>query len=235
MNVLKLSIAALLLCIFIPTASAQVGEQRHNFAIGANVGVNLNSASFSPTVRQKNLMGMTGGITARYISEVYFGLVCGAQLELNFSQHGWDEFYQDFPDLKYTRTTNYVEVPFLAHIGIPFGRKQEGKKRPVSLVIHAGPQMGFFIGDSQKQEGDWDSISGAVVEQHTKKIENKFDYGIAAGLGIELHTGIGNFQLEGRYYYALSDFYKTTKKDYFSRAANGAISVKLTYLFDILK
>jgi hypothetical protein len=235
MNVLKLSLATLLLCILIPTASAQVGEQRHDFSIGANVGVNLNSASFSPTVRQKNLMGMTGGITARYISEVYFGLVCGAQLELNFSQHGWDEFYQDFPDLKYTRTTNYLEIPFLAHIAIPFGRKKEGRKRPVSLVIHAGPQVGFFIGDSWKQSGDWDSISGAVVEQHTKKLDNKFDYGIASGLGVELHTGIGNFQLEGRYYYALSDFYKTTKKDYFSRAANGAISVKLTYLFDLLK
>ena len=31
------------------------------------------------------------------------------------------------------------------------------------------------------------------------------------------------------------DFYSTTKKDYFSRAAHGTITVKLTYLFDLKK
>ena len=45
----------------------------------------------------------------------------------------------------------------------------------------------------------------------------------------------GSFIVEGRYYFALSDFYKTTKKDYFARAAHGTISIKLTYLFDLKK
>jgi len=68
------------------------------------------------------------------------------------------------------------------------------------------------------------------------KIQNKFDYGIAGGGGIEFRTKkAGSFLLEGRYYFALSDFYSTTKKDYFSRAAHGTITVKLTYLFDLKK
>lgn len=50
-------------------ASAQIGEQRHNFSVGINGGINLNSVSFSPRVRQNNLMGINGGLTARYISE----------------------------------------------------------------------------------------------------------------------------------------------------------------------
>ena len=37
------------------------------------------------------------------------------------------------------------------------------------------------------------------------------------------------------FYFALSDFYSTTKKDYFARAAHGTITVKLTYLFDLKK
>lgn len=78
-------------------ASAQIGEQRHNFSVGINGGINLNSVSFSPRVRQNNLMGINGGVTARYISEKYFSMICGAQIELNFSQHGWDEFYEDYP------------------------------------------------------------------------------------------------------------------------------------------
>ena len=79
-------------------ASAQIGEQRHNLSVGINDGINLNSVSFSPRVRQSNLMGINGGLTARYISEKYFSMICGAQIELNFSQHGWDEFYQDYPE-----------------------------------------------------------------------------------------------------------------------------------------
>lgn len=209
-------------------AHAQIGEQRHNLAIGFNGGVNLNSVSFSPTVRQQNLMGINGGLTLRYISERYFKMICGAQIELNFSQHGWDEFYQDYPELQYTRKMNYVEIPLLAHMAF-------GKERGAQFFLHAGPQIGFFLSDSYTISGDWENFSGITVEQHTKAVENRFDYGITGGAGLEIRTKIGNFLVEGRYYYALSDFYKSTKKDYFSRSAHGVIAAKFTYLFDLKK
>ncbi len=41
--------------------------------------------------------------------------------------------------------------------------------------------------------------------------------------------------LEGRYYYGLGDIFKNTKKDYFGRSGNSSITVKLSYLFDIIK
>ncbi len=50
-----------------------------------------------------------------------------------------------------------------------------------------------------------------------------------------VRTKAGNFLIEGRYYYALSDFYKSTKKDYFSRSAHGVIVAKISYLFDLKK
>ena len=81
---------ALLAGIVLP-ANAQIGEQRHNFAIGINGGANYSTVSFQPTIKQNGLLGITGGVTARYISEKYFAMICGAQLELNFSQRGWDE------------------------------------------------------------------------------------------------------------------------------------------------
>lgn len=112
--------AVLLLTVWALPGSAQIGEQRHNLAVGFNGGININSVSFSPTVRQKNLMGINGGLTMRYISEKYFSMICGAQVELNFSQHGWSEFDEDHPELEYTRTMNYVEIPLLAHLA--FGK-----------------------------------------------------------------------------------------------------------------
>lgn len=225
-------LSSLLLLLSSIMVSAQVGEQRHNLAVGVNGGINLSSASFNPTIKQGQLNGINGGFTARYISERFFKMICGAQVEVNFAQRGWDESYEDYPELRYTRTMNYVEVPFLAHLAF-------GRERGMQFFIHAGPQIGFLLSDSEKIDGDWDRMLGLganlVTEQHGKAIDNKFDYGIAAGAGVELRTKAGNFLLEGRYYYGLSDFYNSTKKDYFSRSAHNIISVKLTYLFDLKK
>ena len=224
------ALAFFFLCL--SRAGAQVGEQRYNLALGVNGGINLNRVSFSPTIEQKNLLGINGGFTARYICEKYFSMICGAQVEVNFSQRGWDEFYEYYPDVHYTRTMNYVEIPFLAHLAF-------GKDRGMQFFINIGPQIGFLISDSEKQSGDMDGILEnnpyADTEQHGKPIDNEFDYGIAGGLGVELRTKAGNFLVEGRYYFGLSDFFSSTKKDYFARSAHGTITAKITYLFDITK
>ena len=47
--------------------------------------------------------------------------------------------------------------------------------------------------------------------------------------------GIGNFLIEARYYFGLSDFYHSTKKDPFSRSAHSYIGGRVTYLFDLKK
>lgn len=226
---IRTSIATLLLlAAWALPALAQVGEQRHNLAVGINGGININNVSFSPTVRQNSLMGINGGVTARYISEKYFSMICGAQIEINFSQHGWSEFNEDYPELEYIRKMNYVEIPFLAHLAF-------GKDRGVQFFIHAGPQVGFFIGDTKQKNDAWNNFNPSTLEQHDKQVENKFDYGITAGAGLEIRTKAGNFLVEGRYYYALSDFFNSTKKDYFSRSAHGAIVAKISYLFDLKK
>ena len=109
------------------------------------------------------------------------------------------------------------------------------RDRGLQFFVHAGPQIGFFLGDSYTISGDWDNYPGLTVEQHDKAVDNRFDYGITGGAGVELRTKAGNFLVEGRYYYALSDFYNSTKKDYFSRSAHGVITAKITYLFDLRK
>lgn len=229
MKIKTLFIIILSVISWATSAYAQVGEQRYNFSVGVNGGININSVSFSPSVQQGSLMTPTFGATLRYISEKYFGMICGAQLEINYSQQGWSESYVDYPDLAYTRKMNYVNIPFLAHLA--FGKEGRG----LQFFINAGPQIGFLISDSYTISGEWDSYTNLIVEQHEAPIDNKFDYGITGGAGVELRTKIGHFQVEGRYYYALSDFYSTTKKDYFSRAAHGVISVKIAYLFDLMK
>ncbi|MDR0745331.1 MAG: PorT family protein [Mediterranea sp.] len=224
----RLSAGILLILSGLP-AVAQVGEMRNNFAVGFNGGININNVSFTPTIKQGSLMGITGGVTARYISEKYFAMICGIQMELNYSQHGWKEKYEDSTDF-YSRTMDYVEIPLLAHLAF-------GKDRGVQFFLNLGPQIGFLLNESEKYEytgGEWNPPIN-VKEQYGKMAENKFDYGITVAAGLELRTKAGNFLIEGRYYFALSDFFGNAKKDYFSRSAHTAIQAKMTYLFDLSK
>lgn len=228
----KITIIAALIAFSIP-AAAQVGELRNNFAIGVNAGVNFNKMSFTPTIQQKSMMGYAGGITARYITEKYFAMICGAQLELNFTQRGWKEDLEDSTD-EYSRTLNYIEIPFLAHLAF-------GRERGMQFFLNLGPQVAFLISESESFSNPWSNPTSPTqerpIEQYGKMADKKFDYGIVGGAGVELRTKAGNFLIEGRYYFGLSDIYSYSRKDndYFSRSAHSTILARVTYLFDLTK
>lgn len=227
---LKTIISILLLLVSIQ-AIGQVGELRNNLAVGFNAGFNSSNVTFESSrgakIKQNGLSGFSGGLTARYISEKYFAMICGLQVELNYSQRGWEEKIENNDDT-YSRTMNYLEIPFLAHLAF-------GKERGARFFLNLGPQVGFLLSENEKYSDPWDPI-GRTHEQYGKMAENKFDYGIAAGGGMELRTkNKGNFLLEVRYYFGLSDFYNNTKKDYFSRSAHSVLMGKVTYLFDLKK
>ena len=201
------------------SVSAQIGELHHNWAVGVNAGGIYNSVSFVPKVKQNPYWGYTGGVTARYISEKYFSLLCGVQAELNYVNRGWDENPEDIA-YTYTRSMNYLEIPFMAHLAYGSNRFQG--------FLNVGPQFSFLLSEKEEYDGDIQSINRVG-----KFADNKIDYGIAGGIGMELKTSIGNFLLEGRYYFGLSDFYKNGKADPYSRSAHTTISVRLSYLIDI--
>ena len=226
-------ILSVLAVLFAMPMMAQLGEERHNWAVGVNAGMNMSTVSFEPSIKQKSHSGMAFGVTARYMSEKYFKMMCGIQAEINYSQRGWKENIEDGSGNTYSRTMNYVEIPLLAHLA--FGK--DALDKGVKFFVNAGPQIGFFLSEKEKMSADWDISNrpNGIVQQYGKTVENKFDYGILGGLGLELSTKAGHFLLEGRYYYGLSDFWKSTKKDEFGRSGHSYMGVRLTYLFDITK
>lgn len=225
-----------LACLLFSTISfAQVGELRSNLAVGVNGGVNLSRVDFSPTIKQELQPGLTGGVTLRYTTEKYFSLICAAQLEVNIAQRGWNELIEDGSNNSYHRTTNYIEIPFFAHLG--WGKEERG----VQCFVNAGPQFGLFLNDTElygfSEEYPWrpEMRPNNMNIQYGKEVENRLEYGIAGGLGLELKTGIGNFIIEGRYFFGLSDMFGNSKADPFGRSANTTITGKISYLIDITK
>lgn len=229
----------LLLLLLSLKGIAQVGEPRSNIALGVNGGVMMNTIGFDPTIKQVQHVAPTFGVTARFTSEKYFKVLCALQLEVNYAQLGWredvlDSQSQPLPDT-YRRDLHYIQVPVLARLG--FGRERRGAMG----YIVAGPQFGYCFKESSERsdftlndEGNPDRPNG-MFAQYAMSLDNRLDYGITAGLGLELNTRIGHFMVEGRYYYGLGDIYKNSKKDVFGRSNNNTIIAKVTYLFDVKK
>lgn len=231
-NIHHTKCAALLLCLLPLCALAQVGEPRSQFAVGVSGGYNLNSVRFTPTVKQSNKGGLTGGLTVRYTCEKYFKTICAIQGELNFSQLGWKEITKDNSTYTYQRTVNYLQIPLLTRLG--WGQE----KRGFQGYFLVGPQLGYCVGESEDRPSDWAAFiqsrpNSKLTPIYDKKLDNKLDYGITGGLGLELSTAIGHFLLEGRYYYGLGDMFKNSKKDIFARSDNATITIKASYLIDI--
>ena len=159
-------------------------------------------------------------------------MICGLQAELNFSQRGWTEKIEDESGDTYMRKMNYVEIPLLAHLA--FGKDKGNGAR---FILNLGPQIGFLLSEKETYSTSWhpEMRPDGWGNEYGKKAEVKFDYGIVGGAGAEIRTGIGNFLIEARYYFGLSDFYHSTKKDPFSRSAHSYIGGRVTYLFDLKK
>ena len=216
------------------TLRAQVGDPRRDLAIGFNAGATMNMVTFTPTIKQNLKPAFSGGLTLRYTCEKYFKSLCAFQVELNYANLGWEELIETSSDT-YSRDMHYIQMPVLARMG--WGYEEKG----AMFYVVAGPQLGYCIADREHRGGAFSEETlnkrpNKVTQQYGKAIDRPFDYGITAGLGLEVNTRkVGHFMLEGRYYYGLSDIFGNGKKDVFGRSANGTIVVKASYLFDIIR
>lgn len=212
-------------------ATLSVVAQRHyrpNFAIGGKAGATLSMMSFSPKVSQGMLSGAMAGVVVRYTEEKLFGLIA----ELNIEQRGWSEKYENGEPFRYSRTLTYIQIPLLTHIR--FGSDS------FKGFVNLGPEIGYMLGNHISANFNWrdvSSVEGYPQRYRTNRqlemdIENRFDYGISGGAGIELilkrrHS----LMLEGRFYYGLGNIFHAAKKDYFSASRGMSVEITAAYLF----
>jgi hypothetical protein len=201
---------SVLFILFFLSGFSQTASEPPQWFLGAKGGLNLLTVNFSPTVSQSYSMRNSYGIIARYMSEKHVGL----QLELIYDEKGWEE-----NTIVYQRQLDYISFPFLTHISL-------GKKN-TKFFINIGPQVSYLWQEK--------TLTSAAVDddKQYKAIENKFDYGIAGGIGTEFRTKIGVYQLEARYYYGLGNLYGNMAVDYFNQSSNQTISAHFAILFGL--
>ena len=208
-------------------ASAQT-HYASNVAIGVKGGCDLSRVFFNPSVEQKFALGATAGLMVRYIEENHFGIIG----ELNFAQRGWAENFEEAP-YNYTRTLDYIDLGIYAHIF--FGRRGR-------FFFNAGPQVGYFLGEHTKANfnpldmahlPDF-PIRNRTNEQMLLSVSQKFDYGIAAGLGAEFNLNRRNsIGVEARFYFGLGNIMPSKRADTFNASNQMSLSASLNYWFRV--
>lgn len=187
-------ISILLFCLSF--ADAQNNKFQNETYIGITGGPNASMVYFRPQVVLDFLFAYQGGLTVRYINEKSLGL----QAEINYSQRGWSE-----KDKSFVKRLDYIEIPFLTHVY--FGDKAR-------FFFNIGPKIGYLLNETVIQ-----NINPASTnEQHLQAIQNKFDYGLALGLGCMFKIKKQLIQLEGRGNFSASDIFSNDRRDYFDNS-----------------
>ena len=207
--------------IFVLAVQLQIFAQK-DFKPETNVGIKLGSnfsfVMFDPSVSQNLLTGFVGGLTFKHVAQKSLGIL----VELNYSQLGWDESLES--NYNYTRRLNYMTLPFLSHF--IFGKKK------FKFFINFGPSIAYLLSEQKTTNIDQQIIDSTY---YGSGINSRFDAGMCGGLGISQKTGIGIFQLEGRYYFGFVDFFKENDKIPFSSSKNQNIEISLSYFLEFDK
>lgn len=207
-------------------ASAQT-HYEGALAVGAKGGVSLSRVNFNPTVPQAMLPGVTAGVMMRYIEERHFGLIA----ELNVTQRGWKENLEE-SDYRYSHSFTYLELPIMTHV--TFGSQR------VKGFFNLGPELNLMLGDGIKSNFAYQEAAGMDyfindtrhIEQMTMDINNRFDYGICGGAGMEINLNAKHsLLLEGRFYYGLTDVFPSHKTDIFASSNSMTVTVTLGYFY----
>ncbi len=171
--------------------------------------------------RTSSRIRYTSGLAVQYLTEKNFGL----QVEFNYTQRGWEERPADvtvgrsLPSRFYRVDLDYAEVPILAH-GY-FG------KRNLRLFLNAGVYLAYLLSaEAERAEVPDDEDITIFYEE---RFQNRMDFGVRGGGGVEVVTKIGMFQAEGSYNFGLNSVMDKSVQQIPHIIQNNAIAITLGY------
>jgi hypothetical protein len=161
--------------------------------------------------------GFIGGFVVQFLGEKH----AGVQAEINYSQRGWIE--NDTTGVEYFRYKNkmdYIEMPVLTHVNIG-GGKLRG-------LFNIGPYIGYALNRKITTQNVDTGVEETVDYTFNSEKDNRFDFGLMVGGGMEYRFGFGKLSAEARYTVGLGDVNK--EKFYQSEVSQfRIISVLLRY------
>jgi hypothetical protein len=184
--IMKIRKAIWMLAFFLGTGIVVFAQDENPTRIGVKGGLNLSNFRVDEVADNNMKVGLNLGLFAKLPVSESFSI----QPEILYSSKGsklkYDNFIQG--EGEYRFNLNYIEVPVLGvfHIGEYFN-------------IHAGPYVAYLTSSNIKDMEDDGTIEG-IAELDANNF-NRFDYGIAGGIGID----VNGFIAGARYNYGLQE------------------------------
>ena len=191
-------------------ASAQPRLQVPEYWIGAHGGVTASTVIFRPEAPYMTPITnacVLGG-NAGLVFRFAAHKYCHFQMELNYQHRGWATGNDTVP--RTSHNLHYVELPILMHLN--FGS-------PVCRwFFNLGPQIGYCVKDENKS------------------IDNRFNWGLAAGTGVYVRTKhAGVYELEIRFDYSFGGVVGTGVTDKYNMASPMDLSINLGWYMPIAR
>ncbi len=192
-------------------------------------GIGIGSKyDFVPSVPQKLYMGAGAGVFTRF--DVERG--ASIQLEVNYTLSGWTEFYEERPDLSFTKTIQTLNLPLLTHLYL-------STKSGIRFFLNAGPVIGYHLSEQNKltdpliKDGK-SSFTNFGKYRHETPIKNKLFWGLCGGPGISIPIGKHHrIEMEGRYTFGFGDIWANKRQDLYGLSAERRYSFSFNYCYSL--
>ena len=147
---------------------------------------------FTPGVAVRTLGGNHYGFALRYFDK----RLVGFQAEVSYVEAGWEETYG--PDSTvYRRQTTYGEVQLMTQFSIGNG--------VVQPLLQLGPYLSIPLAENETLPADFPLPTESERTYRGRELPFRINYGLRAGLGLNLELGPLTLQLEGRYLQGFSN------------------------------
>ncbi|MTB53196.1 porin family protein [Lewinella sp. W8] len=195
---MRLILVLFFLISFLGTANGQDSTtviNRLQFGFGG--GQLAHQVDFTPAATVEPLEGITLGVNLRYFDNKLVGF----QAELNFVQAGWREDLGEGFSSRYERKTQYLEVAMFTQFSFGNGMIQP--------MLQAGPYLSFPLSEQEQLPAELDPSVLPENSYYGLSLPFRPNYGLLAGLGLNLELKRLTLQIQGRYLLGFNDLIKT--------------------------
>ncbi len=225
----KAMILSLFGLLFLPQLEAQSKspfKRKLHFGVkGIAIG---SKYDFVPSVPQQLFKGGGTGIFTRF--DVERG--ASMQLELNYTITGWKEFYEERPDLSYSKAIHTINMPLLTHLYL-------ASKKGIRIFLNVGPILGYHFAEQNSLQDPPTKDGGSNFTnfgkyRHETPIQHKLFWGLCGGPGISIPVGKHHrLEFEGRYTFGFGDIWANKRQDPYGLSAERRYSLSFNYCYSL--
>ena len=168
-------------------------------------------------IAQEQTLGNITGLVFKLMQERHAGL----QFEINLANKGWTQIVTS--TYNYETKLRYLNVNAYTHL--IFG------KTKFRFFVLGGPFFNRLLSTSASEIPQ--DLEEDITFRFDKESDNLWEIGLSGGGGFVLSTGIGEFQIEGKFNLGLTNIIKETEDTDPSFSRSQSVEVVLHYLIPV--